>query len=82
MLALTLSTTGTADSQTQVGWEVPDLDAELADLRARGVRIEEYNTPDLQTENGVADLGFARIAWITDPGRNVSAILQLKSPFP
>ena len=77
-LAVTSSTTGTADSQTQVGWEVPDLDAEVAELRARGVRIEEYDMPGLRTENGIADLGFASMAWITDPGRNALAIIQLK----
>ena len=31
-LTVTASTTGTADSQTQLAWRVPDLRAELADL--------------------------------------------------
>ena len=44
-LDVTKSTTGTADSQTQAGWEVPDLRAEIADLRSRGVKIEEYDMP-------------------------------------
>ena len=41
-LAVTLSTVGTSDSQTQLAWRVPDIHAALVDLRARGVRIEEY----------------------------------------
>ena len=77
-LAVTASTTGTADSQTQVGWEVPDIRAELRDLRARGVAIEEYDMPGLKTEDGIADLGFAWMAWITDPSHNSLAIVQLK----
>jgi predicted enzyme related to lactoylglutathione lyase len=77
-LAVTASTTGTADSQTQIGWEVPDLQAELRELRARGVEVEEFDMPGLKTIDGVADLGFAWMAWITDPSRNSLAIMQLK----
>ncbi len=76
---VTKSTTGTADSQTQISWEVEDLRAELEVLRARGVTIEDYDLPGLVTENGVADLGFAWAAWIVDPGKNALGILQLKS---
>ena len=47
-LAVTKSTTGTADSQTQVGWEVDDLQAELDELRSRGVTIEDYDVPGVE----------------------------------
>jgi hypothetical protein len=77
-LVVTKSTTGTADSQTQIGWEVGNLQAELDLLRARGVTIEEYDLPGLKTENGVADMGFALIAWIVDPGKNALGIIQRK----
>ncbi len=77
-LAVSKSTIGTADSQTQIGWEVEDLQTEIDDIRARGVPIEEYDTPDLVTHNGIADVGFAWMAWIIDPGKNALAILQLK----
>jgi catechol 2,3-dioxygenase-like lactoylglutathione lyase family enzyme len=77
-LDVTKSTTGTADSQTQAGWEVPDLRAEIAELRSRGVKIEEYDMPGLKTEDGIADLGFAWMAWIVDPGQNALAIMQIK----
>ena len=77
-LSVTKSTTGTADEQTQAGWRVPDLAAELAELRARGVEIQEYDMPGLKTVDGVADLGFALTAWIIDPDKNALAILELK----
>jgi catechol 2,3-dioxygenase-like lactoylglutathione lyase family enzyme len=77
-LAVTKSTTGTADEQTQAGWRVPDLAAELAELRARGVEIQEYDMPGIKTVDGIADLGFALIAWIIDPHRNALAISQLQ----
>src|SRR6476646_2999658 len=58
-LAVTLSTVGTSDSQTQMAWRVPDIHAALTDLRARGVRIEEYTAPDPVTTAGVADMGHS-----------------------
>jgi catechol-2,3-dioxygenase len=77
-LAVTKSTTGTADEQTQAGWRVDDLAAELAELRSRRVEIQEYDMPGLKTVDGVADLGFALVAWIVDPHRNALEIMQLK----
>ena len=77
-LAVTKSTTGTADEQTQAEWRVNDLAAELAELRSRGVEIQEYDMPGLKTVEGVVDLGFALMAWIVDPHRNALAVMQLK----
>jgi catechol 2,3-dioxygenase-like lactoylglutathione lyase family enzyme len=77
-LSVTKSTTGTADSQTQAGWYVTDLPAEVAELRERGVTVEDYDLPGLKTEDGIADIEFAWAAWIIDPGKNALGILQLK----
>ena len=40
-LSVTKSTTGTADSQTQAAWQVDDVRAEVAELRSRGVKVED-----------------------------------------
>jgi hypothetical protein len=40
---------------TQAGWRVDDLAKELAELRSRGVEIQEYDMPGLKTVDGVAD---------------------------
>lgn len=77
-LAVTLSTTGTTDTQTQLAWRVPDVRAAVADLRARGVRIEDYEAPDPATTDGIADMGHSWAAWFVDPSRNVLAIVQPK----
>jgi catechol 2,3-dioxygenase-like lactoylglutathione lyase family enzyme len=80
-LTVTRSTTGTSDTQTQLAWRVPDLHAELADLRARGVRIEAYDAPDPKTDDdGIADMGFAWSAWILDPSGNALGIIEPKRP--
>jgi catechol 2,3-dioxygenase-like lactoylglutathione lyase family enzyme len=65
-LDVTKSTVGTADEQTQASWQVPDIRAELAELRARGVKVEDYDLPGLKTEDGIADIGFAWAAWIIE----------------
>jgi catechol 2,3-dioxygenase-like lactoylglutathione lyase family enzyme len=77
-LTVTKSTTGTADTQTQASWLVKDVHAEVAELRSRGVKVEEYDLPGLKTEDGVADIGFAWAAFIVDPGKNALGILQLE----
>ena len=77
-LVVTLSTTGTSDTQTQLAWRVPDLPSAIADLRARGVRIEEYEAPDPPTTDGIAVMGHSWAAWFIDPSRNVLAVVQPK----
>ena len=77
-LSISKSTTGTADSQTQIAWEVEDLGAEVNELRSRGVKVEDYDLPGLKTEHGIADVGFGWMAWIVDPGLNALGMLQRK----
>lgn len=77
-LAVTRSTVGTADTQTQLAWRVPDIQAAVEELRARGVRIEEYEAPDPVTTDGIADMGHSWAAWFIDPSRNVLAVVQPK----
>jgi catechol 2,3-dioxygenase-like lactoylglutathione lyase family enzyme len=77
-LSVTKSTTGTADTQTQASWHVSDVRAEVAELRSRGVKVEDYDLPGLQTHDGIADIGFAWAAWIIDPGKDALGILQAK----
>ncbi len=77
-LAVTLSTVGTKDTQTQMAWKVPDIHAAVAELRERGVRIEEYTAPDPVTVDGIADMGHSWAAWLIDPSGNVLAVVQPK----
>ena len=77
-LAVTLSTVGTSDSQTQMAWRVPDIKAAVTDLRSRGVRVEEYTAPDPVTVDGIADMGHSWAAWFIDPSKNVLAVVQPK----
>jgi catechol-2,3-dioxygenase len=77
-LVLSKSSTGPSDEATKASWRVDDLAAELEELRARGVEIEEYDGPGLKTVDGIADIGFALSAWFVDPSGNTIGLLQFK----
>jgi catechol 2,3-dioxygenase-like lactoylglutathione lyase family enzyme len=78
-LTVTRSATGTADEATQASFRVDDIAAEVAELRARGIKVGEYDRPGLKTHDGVADLGFALGAWFLDPFHNAIGMLQMKA---
>ena len=77
-IAISSSTVGTSDTQTQMAWRVPDVRAAVADLRARGVHVEEYQAPAPTTVDGVADMGHSWAAWFVDPSRNVLSVVEPK----
>lgn len=61
---------------TLAGFRVEDVDAVVAGLRERGVAFEEYDLPDLKTENAIATIGDLRAAWARDPDGNIIAFEQ------
>lgn len=77
-IRLSASEEATKDSQTQVDLVVDNVRDEVAQLRERGVTIEEYDTDEVTTVDGIADQGDAWVAWVTDPGGNVIGIEQPK----
>jgi catechol 2,3-dioxygenase-like lactoylglutathione lyase family enzyme len=64
-------------AHTQIGFDVADLDAEMADLRARGATFEEYDVPGLKTVDGVADMDGVRGAWLKDSEGNLLGIAEI-----
>jgi catechol 2,3-dioxygenase-like lactoylglutathione lyase family enzyme len=61
---------------TLAGFRVEDVDAIVTGLRERGVAFEEYDLPDLKTENAIATIGDLRAAWARDPDGNIIAFEQ------
>ena len=41
---------------SQMGWEVDDIEAVVAELKQRGVVFEEVDVPGLKTVDGIADV--------------------------
>jgi len=67
-----------SSSHTQMAFTVDDVEAEVADLKARGVVFEEYEAP--RTVGGIATIGPGRAAWFKDPDGNLLAVLQFDDP--
>lgn len=61
---------------SQAFWQVDDVEQEVAELKARGVVFEEYDTPGFKTVNNIATGGGAKTAWFTDTEGNILAISQ------
>src|SRR5437588_10147415 len=68
---------GAGTSQaSQAFWAVDDVEAEVAQLKARGVVFEEYDMPGIKTVNSIATGGGARTAWFKDSEGNILAVSQ------
>jgi len=57
-------------------WDVANLEAEMADLKKRGIVFENYDTPEVKTVDGIATGGGAKTAWFKDSEGNILAISQ------
>ena len=61
---------------TILGWEVPDIEAAVRDLRRRGVAFEHYDGMD-QDDLGIWTApGGGRVAWFKDPDGNVLSLSE------
>jgi catechol 2,3-dioxygenase-like lactoylglutathione lyase family enzyme len=82
--ALFASAGGPSGDHTQMGWEVDDIEATVAELRSRGVVFEEYDLPGFKTVDGIANIDGnypskgtgERGAWFRDSEGNMLGIGQ------
>ena len=83
--ALFTSAGAPSGAHTQMGFEVEDLEATVAELQARGVVFEEYDVPGLTTVDGIAEVAGnypskggrgERAAWFRDSEGNLLGIGQ------
>ena len=61
---------------SQAFWQVQDVEAEVAELKARGVKFEEYDMPGITMKNSIATGGGAKTAWFKDTEGNILAVSQ------
>jgi len=66
---------GTSKASTAF-WSVENIEAEVAELKKKGVVFEEYDYPSLKTVNGIATGGGAKTAWFKDTEGNILAVSQ------
>jgi predicted enzyme related to lactoylglutathione lyase len=60
---------------SQAFWQVDDIEAEVAELKSRGVTFEDYDMPG-KDENGIVTGGGAKAAWFKDTEGNIMAVIQ------
>jgi predicted enzyme related to lactoylglutathione lyase len=61
---------------SQAFWQVEDVEREVRELKARGVKFEDYDMPGMKTEGGIATAGGAKSAWFKDSEGNILALVQ------
>ncbi|HEY0444805.1 MAG TPA: VOC family protein [Candidatus Limnocylindrales bacterium] len=78
LFAISRAGATSSGAHTQMAFTVPDVDAEVRELRGRGVVFEEYETP--KTIDSVAQLPSGRAAWFKDPDGNLIGVIQFDRP--
>jgi catechol 2,3-dioxygenase-like lactoylglutathione lyase family enzyme len=62
---------------TVLNFPVDDVDLAVDELKKRGVRCEQYNLPDLKTdEKGIMRGNGPTIAWFKDPAGNILSVIE------
>lgn len=61
---------------TLAAWQVYDIEMTARRLREKGVVLEEYDLPGLETEDGIAALPGARALWFKDPDGNILNVFE------
>ena len=61
---------------TAVTWAVGDVDSEVRDLKAKGVKFEHYEMPDVKLEGDIHVAGDFKVAWFKDPDGNILNIVS------
>jgi predicted enzyme related to lactoylglutathione lyase len=57
---------------------VDDVEKEVQELKDKGVKFEEYDTPQFKTVNGIATGEDGKVAWFKDTEGNIIAISNIK----
>ena len=66
---------------SQAFWKVDDVEKEVAQLRAKGVKFEEYDPEEiggLTMEDGIARGDGMKVAWFKDTEGNIMALVEDK----
>ena len=53
-----------------------NIEREVAELKAKGVKFEDYDMPGMKTKDGIATAGGAKAAWFKDTEGNTLALVQ------
>ena len=63
-------------SHSQMGFMVADIDAEVRDLKQRGVQFAQYDFSGFDKSTSIADVGGVRAAWFKDSEGKLLGLVQ------
>ena len=75
-LRVTRTDAPAAAGYTVLGWKVPDIEAAIGALRARGVEFRRFEGLEQDAHGAWTAPGGSRIAWFADPDGNTLSLQQ------
>lgn len=69
-IALIAKPEGTKAEHTALSFEVEEIEPVVKELESRGIQFEDYDTPELKTENHISVQGSDKAAWFKDTEGN------------
>ena len=67
----------TKADHTVASFAVDNIDAEVKELKGKGIKFEEYDMPGIKTVDSVATIGGMKSAWFKDTEGNILSVAQL-----
>jgi predicted enzyme related to lactoylglutathione lyase len=61
---------------SQAFWQVDDIEREVAELKKRGVKFEQYDMPEMKHEDDIYSGHGGKSAWFKDTEGNILAVIQ------
>jgi catechol 2,3-dioxygenase-like lactoylglutathione lyase family enzyme len=67
----------TKADHTVVSFTVENVEAEVSDLKDRGIVFEEYDIPGMEWSDGIATMGDLKGAWFKDTEGNILSVTNM-----
>jgi len=69
----------TKADHTVASFKVDNIEAEMKELRGKGVKFEDYDLPKMgiKTVNGIATMGNMKFSWFKDTEGNILSLAQM-----
>jgi catechol 2,3-dioxygenase-like lactoylglutathione lyase family enzyme len=67
-----------AAGHTQMSWQVGNIKHEVAELKGKGIKFEEFDLPGIKSVEGIVQSGpNVWTAWFKDPDGNLLGLTQV-----
>ena len=74
MLQLMPVRDGKHSEHTALSFEVAEIERTVQEMESKGVQFQDYNLPDLKTENHICTTDSEKCAWFMDTEHNILCV--------